>query len=72
MMICHLSSDKPNGTILTISPFSRDTALKEAMQAAQSASCVFDQRIIAKLTRATNEENGVDAQRRKRTNGFPG
>ena len=60
MMVCHLSGDKPNVTIFTNGPFTEDSATKEAMNAARSAGCVFDERIIVKLIRAPNEEKGVD------------
>lgn len=60
MMICHLSGDKPNVRIFTNGPLSEDPAIKEAMNAAQSAGCVLDERVIVKLTRAPEEEKGVD------------
>lgn len=60
MMICHLSGDKPNVRILTNGPLSEDSATKEAMNAAQSAGCVLDERVIVKLTRAPEDETGVD------------
>ena len=56
MMVCHLSGDKPNVTIFTNGPFPEDPATKEAMNAARSAGCVFDDRLITKLTRAPSEE----------------
>ena len=60
IMVCHLSGDKPNVTIFTNGPLSEDPTVKEAISAAQSAGCNFDDRIIAKLTRAPKEEKGVD------------
>ena len=60
MMICHLSGDKPNVTIFTNGPLSGEPALQEAVKAAESAGCVFDQRKIVKLTRAQNEGKGLD------------
>ena len=60
IMICHLSGEKPNVTIFTNGPFPEDPATKEAMNAARSVGCVFDERIITKLTRAPKDEKGVD------------
>ena len=60
MMICHLSGDKPNVTIFTNGPFSQDPATKEAMSAARSAGCVFDERTILRLNRAANGNEGLD------------
>lgn len=60
MMVCHLSSGKPNVTIFTNGPCPDDPATKEAINAARFAGCVFDERIIIKLTRAPVEEKGVD------------
>lgn len=60
MMICHLSGDKPNVRIFANGPSSENPATKEAMNAAQSAGCVLDERVIVKLTRAPEEEKGVD------------
>ena len=60
MGICHLSGDRPNVTVFTNGLFSQDPAIKEAMSAARSAGCVFDERIILKLSRASNEDEGLD------------
>ena len=61
MMVCHLSGDKPNVTIFTNGSSPEDPATKEAMKAAQSAGCVFDDRLITKLTPTPSEEQkGVD------------
>ena len=59
-MICHLSGKKSNVTIFTNGPSSENPATKEALSAARSAGCVFDERLVVKLTRAPNEEQGVD------------
>ena len=60
MMISHLSGDKPNVTIFINGPSPQDPATKEAMSAARSAGCVFDDRKILKFSRAPNEDEGLD------------
>ena len=61
MMVCHLSGgDKPNVTIFTNGSAPTDPATKEAMDAARSAGCVIDERVIQKLIRAPNEQTGLD------------
>ena len=59
-MVCHLSGDKPNVTIFTNGAHPEDTETKDAIAAARLAGCVLDSRIIDKLTRAPNDEKGVD------------
>ena len=60
VMICHMSGIKPKVTIFTNGPLPEDRETREAMQAAQSIGCVFDERTIVKLTRAPGWEVGVD------------
>ncbi|CAF9943445.1 MAG: hypothetical protein ALECFALPRED_000363 [Alectoria fallacina] len=58
-MACNLGGDKPNVTTLINGSLSEGPALQETMKAAQSTGCILDERKVAKLTRAPNEDKGV-------------
>ena len=60
LMVCHMSGTSPNVTIFTNGPLQSDPSLQEAAAAAKLAGCKFEYRKIRKLSRAPENEIGID------------